>query len=317
MKGAEIIMENKNIGEAAQLSEEDIKKYGLDNVSYADEEVQLLFDTLIEAKKMFASGVSENDAFSQFFELKTEIDKSLSTVSYDEIEDYIQLAADSLTEKVTDFNYHYGLLPGNISLSDLHLKSTRDELTAALQNLKSENSQNLYNSPLTDIRISEINTILSDIENLNTLYDIPAPTIELEPDQKEMQRIDLIISDISAFTGISSKQLQALPDDVREELINTYSNGIGVIGNEDLMAHISAIFEMKPQQEEKFNPLAKTEELIEANCNQIDGIINNLPNNEERPSVLEKLSFFKAEKESTGKEVVPYYSHKEHMEIKM
>lgn len=99
---------------------------------------------------------------------------------------------------------------------------------------------------------------------------------------------------ISVLTGASISQLYALPADVKEDLTDVYRNNSGIVENAALAAMLNMVLDGKPlPAEAQHNPLKSAEELIEGNCNSIDGIINNVPqqegSTEEKSSVMELL----------------------------
>ena len=155
-----------------------------------------------------------------------------------------------------------------------------------------------------------------DIEAHTSMYCTPAVSLDkfLEitdreppaPDKTEEQKIaeqrDMALSEISAFTGISRTQLQGLPLDIQEELIATYMFNVNIAANPQMTELLNSVIEGKPiasveQQENKLpeNYMKTTEELIEGNYNSIDGVINNLPKDDEgRTSVIASINAIKA-----------------------
>ena len=106
------------------------------------------------------------------------------------------------------------------------------------------------------------------------------------PDKAE--KMAQIIADISGLTGISVNQINALPQDVREEIVDRYSRDFGTVSNSELAEQIHAAISGKPPE----NHLKTIEEFVEGNANSIDGIINNLPPpepNERRLSLAERI----------------------------
>lgn len=110
------------------------------------------------------------------------------------------------------------------------------------------------------------------------------PTIQNTEEQNE------VLTYISILTGASISQLYALPSDVKEDLTDIYRNNSGVVENAALAAMLNTVLDGKPLPAEAQNPLKSAEELIEGNYNRIDGIINNVPqqesSTEEKPSVM-------------------------------
>lgn len=135
-----------------------------------------------------------------------------------------------------------------------------------------------------------------DVINHSGMYNVAAEELYLflqreyhEPQkEKTMEQTiaeqrDMALAEISALTGVSLTQLQALPIDIKDDIVTTYQQNINTLSNDEVKKQLSSILESKPlfsaerEREEKYNPLAKVEELVEGNYNQIDGIINNLP----------------------------------------
>ncbi len=151
----------------------------------------------------------------------------------------------------------------------------------------------------------------ADVENHSGMYNVPADDMYLflerdagkEHEKTEAEKVneqeERTLSDISAFTGISLMRLYSLPSDVKHDVISLYMTNVNISANEDIKSQIQNILDGKPAEEqpkEKYNPLAKVEELVEGNYNNIDGVINNLPSGtsvmgkeEERPSVLQAI----------------------------
>lgn len=122
---------------------------------------------------------------------------------------------------------------------------------------------------------------------------------------KEKQ--ELALAEISALTGVSLSQLQALPDDVKDDVLQLYARNGGT-QSEQLKEELNLLLVGAPYTvaRENENYLKTTEELIEGNCNSIDGVINNLPSgtsDTERPSVLAAL------KELSGGQSAPSMNH--------
>lgn len=151
----------------------------------------------------------------------------------------------------------------------------------------------------------------NEIVNNSAAYTVAASDLELvlervrKPEQEKPQekseseifkeRQELALSEISALTGVSLSQLQALPDDVKDDVLQLYARNGGT-QSEQLKEELNLLLVGAPAptvvSREKENYLKTTEELIEGNCNSIDGVINNLPSgtsNTERPSVLAAL----------------------------
>lgn len=148
-----------------------------------------------------------------------------------------------------------------------------------------------------------------DIVNNSDTYTVAASDLELvlervrkleqeKPQEKSESEIfkekqELALSEISALTGVSLSQLQALPDDVKDDVLQLYARNGGT-QSEQLKEELNMLLVGAPYVPpyEKENYLKTTEELIEGNCNSIDGVINNLPSgtsSTERPSVLAAL----------------------------
>lgn len=121
---------------------------------------------------------------------------------------------------------------------------------------------------------------------------------QLEEKPNEESRKQTVFSEISLLTGISLNQLQALPRDVKEEILVKYSDDIGTVRESELAKEINGIIDGKPD-----NPLKSLEEQIEGNANSIDGIINNLPTDEEgKRSVFATIDVIKREYSKDGQE---------------
>lgn len=149
----------------------------------------------------------------------------------------------------------------------------------------------------------------NEIVNNSAAYTVAASDLELvlervrkleqeKPQEKSESEIfkekqELALSEISALTGVSLSQLQALPDDVKDDVLQLYARNGGT-QSEQLKEELNMLLVGAPYvpPHEKENYLKTTEELIEGNCNSIDGVINNLPSgtsSTERPSVLAAL----------------------------
>ncbi len=151
----------------------------------------------------------------------------------------------------------------------------------------------------------------NDIVNHSGTYSVSTadlmPVLELErkleqekPQEKSESEVlkekqELALSEISALTGVSLSQLQALPDDIKEDVLQLYARNGGT-QSEQLKEELNLLLVGAPAPtvvpQEKENYLKSTEELIEGNCNSIDGVINNLPSgtsSTEKPSVLAAL----------------------------
>ncbi len=160
----------------------------------------------------------------------------------------------------------------------------------------------------------------NDIVNHSGTYTVSTADLELvlERDRKREQekpqeksesekiaeQTELAMAEISAFTGVSLTQLQALPIDIKNDIITTYQQNVNALANDELVSLLNSVLEGKPiafyeqakeehspVMNEKGNYLKTVEELVEGNYNSIDGVINNLPpdSENERPSVLAAL----------------------------
>lgn len=163
----------------------------------------------------------------------------------------------------------------------------------------------------------------NDIVNHSGTYTVATADLELilerdrqleqeKPQEKSESEVlkekqELALAEISALTGVSLSQLQALPDDVKEDVLQLYARNGGT-QSEQLKEDLNLLLVGTPSAttQEKDNYLKTTEELIEGNYNSIDGVINNLPSgtsDTERPSVLAAL------KELGGGHAAPPMSH--------
>ncbi len=100
-----------------------------------------------------------------------------------------------------------------------------------------------------------------------------------------------VLTHISVFIGASISQLYALPADVKEDLIGVYRDNFGTVDNAALAVLLNTVLDGKPPiAETQHNYLQSAEELVEGNYNSIDGVINNVPkqenSTEEKPSVM-------------------------------
>lgn len=116
------------------------------------------------------------------------------------------------------------------------------------------------------------------------------------PDKTE--KMAKIVADISGLTGISANQINALPQDVREEIVDRYFRDFGTVSNGELADRINAAISGKPPE----NHLKTVEELIEGNANSIDGIINNLPPPEPNERKLTLAERIEAARENNNRE---------------
>ncbi len=148
----------------------------------------------------------------------------------------------------------------------------------------------------------------NDIVNHSGTYTVSTVDLELvlerdrkleqeKPQEKSESEVlkekqELALSEISALTGVSLSQLQALPDDVKDDVLLLYGRNGGT-QSEQLKEDLNLLLTGAPlhSSQEKENPTKTLEELIEGNYNSIDGVINNLPPASEnaRPSVLAAL----------------------------
>lgn len=124
------------------------------------------------------------------------------------------------------------------------------------------------------------------------------PTIQNTEEQND------ILTYISVLTGASISQLYALPSDVKEDLTDVYRSNNGVVENAALAVMLNKVLDGEPlPPEAQQNPLKSAEELIEGNYNSIDGIINNVPqqesSTEEKPSVMAFLKEHAATEQSS------------------
>lgn len=160
----------------------------------------------------------------------------------------------------------------------------------------------------------------NDIINHSGTYTVATADLELvlerdrqleqeKPQEKSESEVfkekqELALAEISALTGVSISQLQALPDDVKDDVLQLYARNGGT-QSEQLKEDLNLLLVGAPSitTQDKENHLKTTEELIEGNYNSIDGVINNLPSDTERPSVLAAL------KELGGGHSVPPMSH--------
>lgn len=160
----------------------------------------------------------------------------------------------------------------------------------------------------------------NDIINHSGTYTIATADLELvlerdrqleqeKPQEKSESEVfkekqELALAEISALTGVSISQLQALPDDVKDDVLQLYARNGGT-QSEQLKEDLNLILVGAPSitAQSKENHLKTTEELIEGNYNSIDGVINNLPSDTEKPSVLAAL------KELGGGHSTPPMSH--------
>lgn len=163
----------------------------------------------------------------------------------------------------------------------------------------------------------------NDIINHSGTYTVATADLELvlerdrqleqeKPQEKSESEVfkekqELALAEISALTGVSISQLQALPDDVKDDVLQLYARNGGT-QSEQLKEDLNLLLVGAPSTaaQEKDNYLKTTEELIEGNYNSIDGVINNLPSgtsDTERPSVLAAL------KELGGGHSSPPMSH--------
>lgn len=167
-----------------------------------------------------------------------------------------------------------------------------------------------------------------DVENHSGMYSVPADDMYLflerdvqkERTQTEAEKVneqeERALTDISAFTGISVMRLYSLPPDVRHDVIALYMTNVNVFGGDELKTQIYNVLDGKPpvdQPEKRGNPLAKVEELIEGNYNNIDGVINNLPSGtsvinkeEERPSLLQAIRELRGDNAVESDRDIPY-----------
>lgn len=148
----------------------------------------------------------------------------------------------------------------------------------------------------------------NDIVNHSGTYTVSTADLELvlERDRKlEQEKLpeksesevlkekqELALSEISALTGVSLSQLQALPEDIKDDVLLLYGRNGGT-QSEQLKEDLNLLLVGAPlhSSQEKEIPTKTLEELIEGNYNSIDGVINNLPpdSENERPSVLAAL----------------------------
>ena len=146
----------------------------------------------------------------------------------------------------------------------------------------------------------------NDIINHSGTYTVATADLELvlerdrqleqeKPQEKSESEVfkekqELALAEISALTGVSISQLQALPDDVKDDVLQLYARNGGT-QSEQLKEDLNLLLVGAPSitTQDKENHLKTTEELIEGNYNSIDGVINNLPSDTERPSVLAAL----------------------------
>lgn len=160
----------------------------------------------------------------------------------------------------------------------------------------------------------------NDIINHSGTYTVATADLELvlerdrqleqeKPQEKSESEVfkekqELALAEISALTGVSISQLQALPDDVKDDVLQLYARNGGT-QSEQLKEDLNLLLVGAPSitTQDKENHLKTTEELIEGNYNSIDGVINNLPSDTERPSVLASL------KELGGGHSAPPISH--------
>lgn len=160
----------------------------------------------------------------------------------------------------------------------------------------------------------------NDIINHSGTYTVATADLELvlerdrqleqeKPQEKSESEVfkekqELALAEISALTGVSISQLQALPDDVKDDVLQLYARNGGT-QSEQLKEDLNLLLVGAPSitTQDKENHLKTTEELIEGNYNSIDGVINNLPSDTERPSVLAAL------KELGGGHSTPPMSH--------
>ena len=160
----------------------------------------------------------------------------------------------------------------------------------------------------------------NDIINHSGTYTVATADLELvlerdrqleqeKPQEKSESEVfkekqELALAEISALTGVSISQLQALPDDVKDDVLQLYARNGGT-QSEQLKEDLNLLLVGAPSitTQDKENHLKTTEELIEGNYNSIDGVINNLPSDTERPSVLAAL------KELGGGHSAPPISH--------
>ncbi|MBP1548071.1 MAG: DUF4316 domain-containing protein [Oscillospiraceae bacterium] len=160
----------------------------------------------------------------------------------------------------------------------------------------------------------------NDIINHSGTYTVATADLELvlerdrqleqeKPQEKSESEVfkekqELALAEISALTGVSISQLQALPDDVKDDVLQLYARNGGT-QSEQLKEDLNLLLVGAPSitTQSKENHLKTTEELIEGNYNSIDGVINNLPSDTEKPSVLAAL------KELGGGHSVPPMSH--------
>lgn len=167
----------------------------------------------------------------------------------------------------------------------------------------------------------------ADVENHSGMYTVPADDMYLflerdvqkERTQTEAEKVneqeEHALAEISAFTGVSVMRLYSLPPDVKHDVIALYMTNINVLGSDEMKNRICGVLDGTPLTEppkEKYNPLAKVEELVEGNYNSIDGVINNLPSGtsvigeqDERPSVLQAIRELQGENASERDRDVP------------
>lgn len=154
---------------------------------------------------------------------------------------------------------------------------------------------------------------ISDIEVCKDKFCIPADelnrflrhddrekTVQEQEEEKPSENTEkqIAFEKICLLTGISVTQLNALPKDIKEEILVRYTDEVGTVTESELAKHINDMLDGKP-----VNPLKSVEEQIEGNANCIDGIINNLPVDEDgKRSVFATIEVIKKENSNDGRD---------------
>ncbi len=154
--------------------------------------------------------------------------------------------------------------------------------------------------------ISEIETcenkfcVPSDELNRFLRHDDREKTVQEQAEEKPSEDMEkqIVFDKISLLTGVSITQLNALPRDIKEEILVKYTDDVVTVTEGELAKHINDMIDGKPD-----NPLKSVEEQVEDNANSIDGIINNLPVDEDgKRSALATIEIIKRESAKDGRE---------------
>lgn len=110
--------------------------------------------------------------------------------------------------------------------------------------------------------------------------------------ERNQKKQTSLFPEIAELLDISVSELESKPEDIKQLLLHTYTNGSNSQGiRKRMLSIINPTHELQQDlrmDNIKNNPLKNVEELVEGNYNMIDGIINNEPSKKDQEFTISR-----------------------------